>query len=104
MGMIGRVGPLWLVPTRRTTPGILVVGKVANVSAQGKLFESEVELEDKMMTKVRIITTQDPKDSFKEGDRVMVLGVLVLEPSNIPGYEGEMPNVILSGMPVRVAQ
>jgi hypothetical protein len=104
MTIISRAGPAWLSPTRRTTPGILIVGKVEKVEQQGKLYESEIVLEDPMMTKVRVVSTQDPKDSFKAGDRAMVLGVLVLEPSNIVGYEQDVPFAILSGMANRVAE
>lgn len=104
MTMVTRVGPVWLNPQTRKSDGILLIGTVKGVTPQGKAFETTVELEDKAKTKVAIITTNDPSESYKADDRVMVLGVIVSEPSNIVGYEGSAPLAILSGMAVRVAQ
>ncbi len=56
------------------------------------------------MTNVTVIGKEDPAQSYKVDDRVMVLGVIVSEPSNITGYVGDAPLVIVSGMAVRVAE
>jgi hypothetical protein len=102
MGKLGVAGAKWLT-TKRPTEGILLLGTVKEVAAKGKLFETQVQLADKAMTMVTIVSQQDPGQAYKADDRVMVLGVIVTDTSKITGYEGDASQAVLSAMAVRVA-
>jgi hypothetical protein len=102
MGKLGVAGASWL-KAKRPTEGILLLGTVKDVAAKGKLFETQVQLADKAMTMVTIVSPQDPGQAYKADDRVMVLGVIVTDTSKITGYEGDASQAVLSAMAVRVA-
>lgn len=104
LGMIGRVGAAWLKPTTRNNDGIVLLGAVREVTSAGKVFETTLELEDKNKTTVAVVSSADPQESYQVGDRMMILGAIVADPTKINGYEGDAAIVVLNAMHARVSQ
>jgi len=68
---------------------ILLAGTVKDVGPAGEWFQTMVEATDDERF-VAILTADDPNDSWKAGDRVIVLGRVVHDPvANAKGYEGD---------------
>jgi hypothetical protein len=106
MAMINRVGPAWFTMdvAMRGTKGIVVIGKVKSIVQQGSLFETRLELENMDKTVVTVVSNVDPADHYKVDRRLMVLGVVIAEPSlELNGYEGSDNSVIFGGYPVPLA-
>jgi hypothetical protein len=106
MTMINRVGPAWfgMDLATRGTKGIVVIGKVKSIVQQGSLFETRLELENMDKTVVTVVSTVDPADHYKVDSRLLVLGVVIAEPSlELKGYEGTDNSVIFGGYPATLA-
>ena len=87
--------------------GILVSGVVRDIVVTGELFQTEIELSDGGQELVRVVSRFDPrgKKSYDVNDSVLVLGVIVVDPSlYLLGYQGTAEVVVLGGMPLRLAR
>jgi hypothetical protein len=79
-----------------TAEGILLAGTVKDFKAVGGAFETTVELANKKRS-VQVVTFQSPQDTFKIGDRALIVGRIVRDPkANLKGYEGDEPLVVTS--------
>lgn len=79
-----------------TAEGILLAGTVKDFKAVGGAFETTVELANKKRS-VQVVTFQSPQDTFKIGDRALILGRIVRDPkANLKGYEGDEALVVAS--------
>jgi hypothetical protein len=106
MNMINRVAPAWLGMDvqKRGTKGILLVGTVKSIVHQGQMFETRLELEDAEHTVVTVASTVDPAGHYKVDNRLLVLGVVIEEPSlQLIGYEGTDNSLVFGGYPVTLA-
>ena len=79
--------------------GIVFAADVNGVTKSGELFEIGLTLANKAKTQVTAVTRVDPKDndimSFDSGTRVLIMGVIVNNPSDIlPGYLGLESKVV----------
>jgi hypothetical protein len=89
----------WLEFSRRTTPGIILAGKVQSVEPVGKLHEIKLNigLENAAESIVSVLLANDP--GLKGGDEALVLGTIVENPAEqLAGYEGVEPTVVWNGM------
>ena len=93
----------WLGFAKRTTPGIVLAGKVESAERVGKLYEVKVGIGlDSAAPVVTVISGTNPK--LAPGDAAFVLGTIVDNPSeNLAGYDGNEPQVVWSGMAVKSA-
>ena len=92
----------WLTFSRRTTPGIMLVGKVESAEPVGKLYEVKlaigVETDAPVVT---VLAADDP--ALLPGDQAFVLGSVVDDPAaGIAGYEGSEPTAVWSGMALKL--
>ncbi len=89
----------WLGFPRRTTPGIILAGKVQSVEPVGKLHEIKLNigLENAEESIVSVLSATDP--GVNDGDNAVVLGTIVENPAQaLAGYEGSDPTVVWNGM------
>ncbi len=89
----------WLEFSRRTTPGIILAGKVQSTAPVGKLHEIKLDigLEDSTESIVSVLSATDP--GVNDGDQAVVLGTIVENPAEeLAGYEGAEPTVVWNGM------
>jgi X-X-X-Leu-X-X-Gly heptad repeat protein len=89
----------WLGFPRRTTPGIILAGKVQSVEPAGKLHEIKLNigLENAEESIVSVLSASDP--GVNNGDDAVVLGTIVENPAqSLAGYEGSDPTVVWNGM------
>jgi hypothetical protein len=92
----------WLdrAPAERRTDGVVLVGTVKAIMPLGKVFGTRMVLADAKNTEVTVISVVDPKDHFQPTNRLIVLGVLIADPTKaIGGYEGEESRVVFGGLP-----
>lgn len=86
---------------RKSGEGIAVAGAVTDFRSAGKVFECIVALgKDEQGNDVTatVVSPANPQDFSQIGDQVLVVGSVVDEPAtNIAGYEGEAPRVVLLG-------
>lgn len=86
----------WLQHGRRPNNGVLLVGKVADLQAQGRWTEYTIEspLGDSTATS-KVLMEGLP---FNSGADVAIVGTIVADPRQaIAGYEGDAPQLIVSG-------
>jgi hypothetical protein len=79
--------------------GVFAAVTVSDVKRKGDLFELKATLMGKEATPLTLLTPIDPSQSgpsgFSTGDRILVLGVVVAEPTRkIEGYTGAATSVI----------
>lgn len=80
--------------------GILVYGTVTRVRPHGRLFETQVDLAARNKRKITILSITDPRNLYQKGDRILVLGCIVDEPSlKVAGYNGSESRVVMGGLP-----
>ncbi len=86
----------WLQHNRRPNNGVIVLGKVTDLQAQGAWTEYTIEtpLGDATATS-KVLLEGIP---FASGSDVAIVGTIVADPRQaINGYTGEAPQVIVSG-------
>ena len=86
----------WLQHNRRPNKGVIVLGNVTDLQAQGEWTEYTIEtpLGDATATS-KVLIDGLP---FASGSEVAVVGTIVADPRQaIDGYTGEAPQVIVSG-------
>lgn len=83
----------WGAGSRRTNDGILLVGKVQSIVAQDPLYRTELEFIDGGI--VASYSDNDPTEQILSGDLVLLVGVIVEEPTDhLLGYSGEDQQVL----------
>jgi hypothetical protein len=99
---IGRFGATWLeLAEKRPGNGIVLAGTVMSITPQGRLFDTELQLFAGGQPVVTVMSKNDPQEAYSKGDRVIILGSVVEEPSlKLAGYEGNLPIVTWGGYPV----
>jgi hypothetical protein len=101
--MLAAGGASWLVSTHRDTEGIFLLGTVAGIRPQGKLFETRLVLANEKKTPIVVMSLIDPLPHYQAKDHVVILGTIVRDPLlNLGGYEGSESTVIWGGFAVRV--
>jgi hypothetical protein len=86
----------WLQHNRRPNQGVIVLGKVTDLQAQGPWTEYTIEtpLGDATATS-KVLLDGVP---FASGSEIAVVGTIVADPRQaIDGYAGEAPQVIVAG-------
>lgn len=98
---IRAVGVQWLSHDSRHTPGVLVYGKVTEISPAGKFFATRINLENRAGDEITVLSAEDPTDTAYSVDAaVLFLGVIVENPAqSIDSYDGNDLKVIVSGLP-----
>jgi hypothetical protein len=86
----------WLQHSRRPNQGVVLLGKVTDLRAQGPWTEYTIETPLGDSTAVsKVLMDGVP---FASGAEVAVVGTVIADPrQTITGYEGEAPQVIVSG-------
>jgi hypothetical protein len=85
----------------RKSNGILLAGVVRKIEPRGKLHGTSVAVAGTDERVVMVLSRIDPKGKISEGDRVIILGAMVKDPSaNLGGYEGSQSEVVWGGLPV----
>jgi len=87
--------------------GVILLGTVKEISERGRLFETRLELVGRRgqpeKRVVSVMSARAPGGKYKEGAQVLVLGVIVVDPSaKLGGYQGDLPKVIWGGYPVNI--
>jgi len=87
----------------RKSEGILLAGVVRKIESRGKLFGTSVAIAGTQERVVMVLSRIDPKKKISDGDRVIILGAMVKDPSaNLGGYEGSEKEVVWGGLPVKL--
>jgi hypothetical protein len=85
----------------RKSEGILLAGVVRKIESRGKLYGTSVAIAGTDERVVMVLSRIDPESKISEGDRVIILGAMVKDPSaNLGGYEGSEKEVVWGGLPV----
>ncbi len=101
--MIGNRAGDWLQRKDRPNNGVLLFGTVKRINYCGQLFETELELAAQKRQTVFIISKIDPKPVYSARSRILMLGAIVDDPqSNLAGYEGDLPMVVMGAFPVPI--
>ena len=82
--------------------GMLVVGEVKAIAAAGHLYETKLVIPNSSQ-QIDVVSMFDPREkkAYQVGDRVLIAGVVVTDPSlYLLGYEGTAAAVVLGGLPV----
>lgn len=86
----------WLQHNRRPNNGVLLVGKVTDLQAQGPWTEYTIETPLGDSTAISKVLMEGLP--FPSGAEVAVVGTIVVDPRQaITGYQGDAPQVIVSG-------
>jgi hypothetical protein len=86
----------WMQHPRRPNQGVVLLGKVTDLQARGEWTEYTVETPLGDSTAASKVLVEGLP--FASGAEVAVVGVVVAEPRQaIAGYEGDAPQVIVSG-------
>ena len=106
--MLSGLAPTWLGKSNRACDGVVLIGEVVDMSAADRLFESRIKLlpaaGESEGREVVVVSAENPQDSYATGDRLVVLGAIVENPSeNLAGYRGQAEQVVLSGFPVKLS-
>ncbi|MCA9225937.1 MAG: hypothetical protein KDA47_10015, partial [Planctomycetales bacterium] len=100
MALVRAVSRIWLTPGQRDNDGVAIVGDVKSIRQTGVWHEVQIEANGATLD---FVTANDPADAFGEGDRLLIIGSLVSEPTaNLASYEGEAELVGIIGMPVKL--
>ncbi|MCO6456580.1 MAG: hypothetical protein J5I93_14880, partial [Pirellulaceae bacterium] len=83
--------------------GILLAGKVEQISAERHLYRTDLRLLSGDETRVAVYSWKDPALFCRVSDTALVLGHVVEQPvENLAGYEGSDPRVVWGGYLVTV--
>jgi hypothetical protein len=96
-------------PKLMSGDGVLLAGKVQDISAAGKLYQLRLQpggSEDAasgLPKNISLLSHHDPHDLCAVGDELVTIGRIVDEPrQNLPGYEGEQNRVVAVGFSVKL--
>ena len=88
--------------------GVFLTGTIAQVDHQGRLVIARIAPGNKKDIAIPVISSMGPLRSLSnlpQGGQVLVLGAVIRDPSTqIMGYAGDDPIVILNGMTVVIAE
>ncbi len=102
--LIEVISDQWLQAETPPNQGVILVGTVKEISVQGKIFETKVELSTKTPRTVAMVTATDPASFLKPDVRILLAGAVLKEPSlNLGGYTGNAEQVICGGYIVPIA-
>ena len=85
--------------------GVVISGRVAEIGPAGRRFRTLIELSGPSNRVVEVVSSKNPQDlrAYKTGDRVVILGTVVIDPNlYLLGYEGTADRVIVGGLPLRL--
>jgi hypothetical protein len=93
----------WLAFGRRTTPGVMLAGKVQSAQPVGKLYEVRLAIgEESESPVVTVLSATDPQVS--PGDNTVVYGSIMDRPAEqLAGYQGDEATVVWNGLLVKLA-
>lgn len=100
--LVGNAATSWLGAKKRSTEGVLLSGTVKSIAPRGLYFAVTLEVAGKKRPMVTVLSRTNPslapKHPLEAGDRILLLGAMVTDPSHhIIAYEGNQPMVIWSG-------
>jgi hypothetical protein len=99
---IGALAGKWIGAPSRKESGLFAAGTLKKTEAQGRLFESQIELPGGAAPLI-VVTTQKP--AVEEGGPIFLLGAIINEPAkNLPGYEGAAEMIIFGDVLVAPAK
>jgi hypothetical protein len=105
LAALGNRAASWLDQEQRDTEGIVLFGTVGRVRPRGPFFETELELAARQRRTVTVVSKVDPRGAYEVSDRVLVLGVIVVDPTaNLLGYAGDEPLVVMGGFPLTLGR
>ncbi len=100
LALIGNRSAQWLDQVDRPTQGVFLFGTVKQIQPAGQVFETALELASLKQRTVIVVSRLDPRPFYASGDRVLMLGTIVLDPArNLLGYDGKEPMVVMGGLP-----
>lgn len=101
LAMIGNRSAQWLGQPVRPNRGVLLFGTVRRIQPTGALFTTHLELASRKQATIAVVSHVDPKPFYQTGDRILMLGAIVDNPSeNLAGYEGFAARVVMGSFPV----
>jgi hypothetical protein len=93
-------GAKWLAFGKRTTPGIVLAGKVQSAEQVGKLHQIKLQVTPDT-PQVTVLSQADP--GVESGDQVLALGSIVENPSiELAGYDGADAQIVWSGLTLKL--
>lgn len=93
-------GAKWLAFGKRTTPGVVLAGKVQSAEQVGKLHQIRLQVTADT-PQVTILSQADP--GVESGDEVLALGSIVENPSvELAGYDGADAQIVWSGLTLKL--
>ena len=97
--MIGVSSNLIIQDESRSANGIILAGEVTEINKRGPtLHEAIVALDTKTRPPVSVLGTSDPRKSFRVGEQVMILGMIIDKPKDeIRDYVGPDETVVWGG-------
>ena len=86
--------------------GIALYGTITSIDRNDPYFETMLVVEGKeASTDVVVISRVNPAPSLKAGQQVLILGAVILNPSeNINSYQGDAEQLVIGGYPVVIKQ
>lgn len=105
LAALGNSAGVWLDRKDRDSSGVLLFGTVKRIRLSGQLYETQLELAARQRRTLSVISRVDPKGLYGTKDRLLVLGAIVADPAtNLAGYTGKEPLVIMAGFPVPIGR
>lgn len=87
---------------RKAGEGLLAAGIVKEFKAAGSLFEITLDATRSAPLIIPVVSAENPQDFCQVEDELVVVGRIIDEPkTNLPGYEGAAPRVLLLGYCVK---
>jgi hypothetical protein len=103
LAMIGNRTFDWLEQEDRPNSGVFLFGTVKQIAPIGEVFETELELASRNKRLVKIISPFDPTPFYRPRDHLLMLGAIVIDPAtNLVGYNGDSPMVVMGSFPVPI--
>jgi hypothetical protein len=86
--------------------GIALYGTITSIDKNEPYFETTLVVEGKeASTDVVVISRVNPEPPLKAGQQVLILGAVILNPSeNINSYQGDAEQLVIGGYPVVIKQ
>ncbi len=91
-------------PERKHGAGMLAAGVVKEFKAAGPHFEITLDAAARMAPlSLPVVSANNPQDFCQLEDELLLVGRVIDDPqTNLPGYEGQQPRVILLGYCIKV--